>query len=96
MFFVAADDTDSVVGTVIAGYDGHRGWIYSLAVDPSQQRRGIGSALVKQAEVALERLGCPKLNLQVRSDNASVIKFYQSLGYDTEDRISMGKLLPSS
>ncbi len=77
----------------MAGYDGHRGWIYSLAVAETQQRRGVGSRLVQHAEQALGDLGCPKVNLQVRSSNSSVVEFYRSLGYDAEERISMGKRL---
>ncbi|QDV42155.1 Acetyltransferase YpeA [Stieleria neptunia] len=79
----------------MAGYDGHRGWIYSLAVTPTQQRRGIGSTLIRHAEQALSNLDCPKINLQVRSQNDEVVAFYGSLGYDTEQRISMGKRLAS-
>lgn len=92
LFYVAFDG-DSLVGTVLAGYDGHRGWLYSLAVDPSRRRNGIGTQLVRHAESALARLGCPKLNLQVRADNVEVVAFYESLGFDSEARISMGKLI---
>ncbi len=91
LFFVAAD-ADTIIGGVLAGYDGHRGWIYSLAVAPESRRCGIGSQLVRHAERQLLRLGCPKVNLQVRADNSNVIAFYESLGFHTEDRISMGKL----
>ncbi|TWU43635.1 Acetyltransferase YpeA [Rubripirellula tenax] len=94
LFFVAELDA-TVIGTVVAGYDGHRGWIYSLAVTPTQQRRGIGSTLIRHAEQALSNLDCPKINLQVRSQNDAVVAFYGSLGYDTEQRISMGKRLAS-
>ncbi|MFT5092281.1 MAG: ribosomal protein S18 acetylase RimI-like enzyme [Porticoccaceae bacterium] len=92
LFFVALDG-DAVVGTVLAGYDGHRGWLYSLAVSPDCQRCGIGTKLVRHAEEVLAQRGCPKLNLQVRADNAAVVAFYESLGYQSEERISMGKLL---
>jgi len=92
LLFVAAEGA-AIVGAVIAGYDGHRGWIYSLAVDPEHRRCGIGRQLVCSAEQALQRLGCPKLNLQVRADNAEVVAFYQSLGFGVEERISMGKLV---
>tara|TARA_R110002111_G_scaffold247242_1_gene310390 strand:- start:32 stop:448 length:417 start_codon:yes stop_codon:yes gene_type:complete len=94
LFFVAADG-DAIIGTVLAGYDGHRGWLYSLAVARSQRRSGIGTRLVRHAETALANLGCPKVNLQVRADNADVVKFYQSLGFASEERISMGKLTQS-
>lgn len=92
LFFVAANG-DSIIGTVLAGYDGHRGWLYSVAVAPDRRRDGIGSQLIRHAEQALAQLGCPKLNIQVRADNAAVVAFYESLGFQTEERISMGKLI---
>lgn len=92
LFFVAADG-EQVLGTILAGYDGHRGWLYSVAVRSSSRRRGIGAGLVRYAESILVGLGCPKINLQVRSDNAQVEGFYAALGYATEARISMGKIL---
>ena len=90
LLFVAVED-DAVIGTVMAGYDGHRGWIYSVGVDPRYQRRGVGTHLVRHTERELMSLGCPKINLQVRTDNAEVVAFYATLGFETEDRISMGK-----
>ena len=92
LFFVAVED-HKLVGTIIAGYDGHRGWLYSLAVRPGQRRRGIGTRLVRHAEAALAQRGCAKVNLQVRAENAEVMAFYESLGYLTEQRVSMGRLL---
>ena len=92
LFFVTLDG-DVIVGTALAGYDGHRGWLYSIAVSPDCQRGGIGTKLVRHAEQVLAQRGCPKLNLQVRADNAAVVAFYESLGYQSEERISMGKLL---
>jgi ribosomal protein S18 acetylase RimI-like enzyme len=89
--FLVALDAGSVVGTVMAGYDGHRGWLYSVAVVPGQQRKGIGTALVREAERRLQERGCVKINLQVRSTNAGVIAFYETLGYKIEERVSMGK-----
>lgn len=92
LFLVASLD-DAVVGTVMAGYDGHRGWIYSLAVDPAHRRHGIGRALVQAAEAALAQRGCLKVNLQVVVGNDEAIPFYSALGYAIEPRISMGRLL---
>jgi ribosomal protein S18 acetylase RimI-like enzyme len=89
--FLVAIDEDMLVGTVMGGFDGHRGWVYYLGVDPVHQRRGIGTALMKQVESILLYKGCPKLNLQIRIDNQDVQAFYESLGYITEDRVSMGK-----
>jgi ribosomal protein S18 acetylase RimI-like enzyme len=92
LFFVA-DAEGAVVGTVLGGYDGHRGWVYSLAVRPEHQRRGIGTALVRRLERALAERGCLKVNLQVRASNAGVVAFYEKLGYAVEPRVSMGKRL---
>ena len=82
-----------VVGTVMAGYDGHRGWIYSIAVHPTHQRKGIGSALLAFAEKELSSVGCVKINLQIIDGNEGVQRFYQAKGYLAEKRISMGKRL---
>jgi ribosomal protein S18 acetylase RimI-like enzyme len=92
LFFVA-EDGGEVVGTVLAGYDGHRGWLYAVAVSPPHRRRGVGTALVCHAEAALAERGCPKVNLQVRASNAAVVAFYERLGYRVEERVSLGKLL---
>jgi len=92
LFFVAVAD-GKVVGTVMGGYDGHRGWIYSLAVDPAHQRQKLGTALIRHVEKALAEQGSPKINLQVLPSNAAAIGFYEKLGYRVEERISMGKVL---
>jgi ribosomal protein S18 acetylase RimI-like enzyme len=94
LFLVAVMDSE-LVGTAMAGYDGHRGWIYYLAVSPHYRRRGIGRALMQRVESELIGVGCSKLNLQVRGTNRKAVGFYQSLGYQVEDRISMGKRLDS-
>jgi ribosomal protein S18 acetylase RimI-like enzyme len=95
LFFVAVEG-GAVVGTVLGGYDGHRGWVYSLAVRPQCQRRGVGSALVRRLEQALVGRGCLKVNLQVRAANAGVVAFYEKLGHAVEPRVSMGKRLYSA
>jgi ribosomal protein S18 acetylase RimI-like enzyme len=92
LFFVAFEDGE-LAGTVMGGYDGHRGWIYSLAVAPAFRRRGYGAALVRHVEHELAKLGCFKINLQVLASNAAVVGFYKSVGYHVEERISLGKLL---
>lgn len=92
LLFVAECD-GKVIGSIMAGYDGHRGWIYSLAVLPEYRHRGIGTKLVRHAEQQLERLGCPKINLQIMAGNEQVETFYRRLGYVTEPRVSMGKKL---
>lgn len=89
--FVVALHGDQVAGSAMAGYDGHRGWLYAVAVLKSHHRQGIGRALVQDAERRLAALGCGKINLQVRSRNGAVAEFYARLGYAVEDRISMGK-----
>jgi ribosomal protein S18 acetylase RimI-like enzyme len=92
LLFVAALG-ELVVGAVVAGYDGVRGCIYHLAVAPEWRRRGFATALMREAESALARRGCPKVNLQVRGTNAEVVAFYESLGYAVEDRVSLGRVL---
>ncbi|MDR6377258.1 GNAT family acetyltransferase [Paraburkholderia strydomiana] len=92
LFFVAVLG-ERVVGTVMGGYDGHRGWLYSLAVDESVRRHGIGSRLVAHVEDALTALGCPKLNLQVLSAKSDVRAFYEALGYRADAVVSFGKRL---
>lgn len=90
LFFVALVD-GQLVGTVMGGYDGHRGWVYSLAVRPDVRRKGIGTELMRRVERELARRGCPKINLQVLASNAATVAFYKGLGYAVEERISMGK-----
>ncbi|MEI6003258.1 GNAT family acetyltransferase [Paraburkholderia bengalensis] len=92
LFFVAVKD-GRVVGTVMAGYDGHRGWMYSLAVCSRERRHGIGTQLVRHAEAALTVIGCPKVNLQVLSAKEDVRGFYEALGYRADAVISLGKRL---
>ncbi len=91
--FLVAVEGDDVVGTAMAGYDGHRGWVYAVAVKPSHRRRGIGAALMARVEEGLRAMGCPKLNLQVRGSNREAVAFYEKLGYAVEERVSMGKRL---
>jgi ribosomal protein S18 acetylase RimI-like enzyme len=82
-----------LVGAVMAGFDGVRGWIYHLAVAPEVRRRGIATQLVRAAEVGLRKLGCGKVNIQIRASNSEVVAFYRSLGFAVEERISMGRRL---
>ena len=92
LFFVAVKDA-RIVGTVMAGYDGHRGWMYSLAVLGVERRKGIGRQLVRHAEAALTARGCPKVNLQVLTAKDDVREFYEALGYRADEVISLGKRL---
>ena len=92
LFFVAVEGTD-VIGTIMAGYDGHRGWLYSVAVAPERRLGGLGRSLVQHAESALADLGCVKVNLQLLATNEATAAFYKSVGYSVEPRVSMGKVL---
>ncbi len=92
-FFLVGTLEGAVVATVMAGYEGHRGWINYLAVDPAQRRRGYGRVLMARAEERLQERGCPKINLQVRAGNAAVIAFYERLGYRHDPVVSLGKRL---
>ncbi|HKJ24892.1 MAG TPA: GNAT family acetyltransferase [Myxococcota bacterium] len=91
--FLVAELAGDVVGTTIAGDDGHRGWIHLVAVSPDHRKAGIGATLVREAARRLRERGVPKLNLQIRGDNGGVVAFYESLGFAVEERISMGLLL---
>jgi len=95
LLFVAVSGA-TVIGTVMAGYDGHRGWIYSVAVSPTHRRQNIGSRLVRFAEAALVQKGCMKINLQILEGNEPVTDFYASLGYVVEKRINMGKRIEAN
>ena len=86
----------TLVGAVIAGFDGVRGWIYHLAIAPEYRRRGFATQLVRAAEDGLRRLGCPKVNLQVRAVNHEVVAFYRSIGYEIEERVSIGRRLEAA
>jgi hypothetical protein len=90
---LVAELDDALVGAVIAGFDGVRGSIYHLAVAPPHRRRGVATRLMRAAEAALRALGCAKINLQVRASNPEVVAFYRQLGYEVEERISMGRAL---
>ena len=81
---------------MLAGYDGHRGWLYSVAVHPAHRHKGIGSALVRHAEQALTARGCMKINLQIVGGNEAVTAFYATLGYMVEPRVSMGKRIDAN
>ena len=84
------------IGTVMAGYDGHRGWLYYLAADPARRGEGIGRALVAEAERRLAALGCPKVQLMVRSENTGVLAYYDRLGYEPSDVSVLARRLDGS
>lgn len=84
---------DEIITTVMAGYDGHRGWVYYLAVKPQYQKKEIGRQIMKEVEIRLLELGCPKLNIMVRTTNLDVINFYKAIGYKVDSVTNMGKRL---
>ena len=92
LFLVALEHTN-LVGVVMGDYDGRRGWVYHLGVEPGEQGRGIGRCLMHELERRMARLGVAKVNLQVRADNPQVIGFYEHLGYSDESLTSFGKWL---
>jgi ribosomal protein S18 acetylase RimI-like enzyme len=89
--FLVGTESGAVIATVMAGYDGHRGWINYLAVDPAQRRKGFGRALIEEAEQRLRNLGCPKINLQVRRENLEAMAFYERIGFREDAVASFGK-----
>lgn len=90
LFLVGTLD-EKIVATVMGGYEGHRGWINYLAVDPDSRRNGYGRLIMQEVERRIQAKGCPKINLQVRATNKEVIQFYQSLGYSDDHVIGLGK-----
>lgn len=93
--FLVGEEDGLIIASAMFGYEGHRGWVNYLAVDPSHQRKGYATQLMEHGEHLLRAVGCPKLNLQVRSTNASTLAFYESLGYKNDEVISLGKRLIS-
>lgn len=91
--FLVMEIDATVVATAMAGYDGHRGWVYYFAVAPTLQSQGLGRQLLGHVEERLTEMGCPKIQLQVRSGNTGTLAFYEHLGYQTYDSYSAGKRL---
>ncbi|CAN5302745.1 GNAT family acetyltransferase [soil metagenome] len=91
--FLVGELDGRVVASAMAGYEGHRGWVNYLAVDPSERGAGHGRAIMSEVERLLTERGCPKLNLQVRSDNEQALEFYRALGYGADAAVSLGKRL---
>ncbi len=90
---LVAEENDRIVATVMAGHDGHRGTIYYLAVEPAKQGNGLGRLAVAAAEAWLRARGVWKINLLIRRENAKVIGFYEALGYEPNDVVSLGRWL---
>jgi len=91
--FLVAEADGAVVATVMAGYEGHRGWVNYLAVAPEHRGQGLGRALMQRVEESLKDRGCPKLNVQVRTANAEALQFYRRLGYAQDEAVALGKRL---
>ena len=91
--FLVGELEGTVVATVMAGYDGHRGWVNYLAVAPEHRSKGYGRLLMQHIEERLTAMGCPKLNLQVRTGNTAVLEFYRRIGYSVDETVSLGKRL---
>ncbi len=93
--FLVAELEGAIVASAMGGYEGHRGWVNYLAVDVAHRGLGLGRALMSELETRLRALGCPKVNLQVRDDNAEALAFYGRLGYLRDAAVSLGKRLES-
>ena len=92
LFLIGIED-NQVIASVMGGYEGHRGWVSYLAVAPDRQHKGYGKEIMRALEEKLLQLGCPKINLQVRTTNTKVIAFYEAMGFKMDDVVSMGKRL---
>ena len=91
--FLVIEDAGPIVASAMFGYEGHRGWVNYLAVAPSHRRRGLARQLMAEGEARLTALGCPKLSLQLRTDNPQAAAFYTRLGYGQDAAVSFGKRL---
>ena len=91
---LVAEEGDQIIGSVMVGHDGHRGWLYYLAAAPERQGQGIGRAMVEAAERWLQDRGVPKVQLMIRPTNVAVANFYERLGYEDVPRVLMAKWLP--
>jgi len=87
------EEDNQLIGSVMVGYEGHRGWVNYLAVYPDHQRQGLGRLLMDEAERRLRDLGCAKVNLQVRASNETAREFYRQIGYTVDEAVSFGKRL---
>ena len=92
-WFLVGEENGALVATCMVGYEGHRGWINYLAVSPRHQRKGMATFLMQEAERLLKSAGCPKINLQIRSTNTAVQRFYETLGFQQDAVVSLGKRL---
>ena len=91
--FLVCEVGGKIIGTVMVGYEGHRGWINYLGVSPEYRGQGLGRELMERAEALLIGCGCAKINLQIRATNTQVIQFYERIGFKIDEVVSMGKRL---
>lgn len=91
--FLVGEEDAAIVATIMAGYEGHRGWINYLAVAPAYRGRGFARALIGRVEKVLLGMGCPKISLLIRSSNPEVMAFYRHIGYAEDDVVTFGKRL---
>jgi len=91
--FLVGVSEERIIATAMGGYEGHRGWVNYLAVDPECQKAGLGRLIMQELEKLLLGMGCPKINLQVRSENHTALQFYSRIGYKNDNVVSLGKRL---
>ena len=91
--FLIVEFNEIIIGSAMGGYDGHRGSLYYLAVDPKHQRKRVGKMLMKEIEKRLIEVGCPKINIFIRNSNIEVKEFYQSIDYEEQNCLVYGKRL---
>lgn len=92
-WILVGEEKGRIIASVMVGYEGHRGWLNYLAVSPDFRNQGLGRRILGHAEKKLIRLGCPKINLQVRKGNEAVLGFYREMGYQGDEVLSLGKRL---
>ena len=91
--FLVGEVDGLIIATVMAGYEGHRGWVNYLAVAPRYRRQGLGTAMMRKVECLLRERGCPKINLQIRETHQAIRAFYEAVGFTQDHVISMGRRL---
>nr|WP_253190616.1 GNAT family acetyltransferase [Sphingomonas sp. LM7] len=90
---LVAQGSDGIGGSIMVGFDGHRGWVYYLAVAPDRRGEGLGRALMAAAEDWLRARGAPKIQLMVREDNHAALGFYRALGLERQKVVTLGRFL---
>ncbi|MEM9774658.1 MAG: GNAT family acetyltransferase [Chloroflexota bacterium] len=93
LFFVLEDESSRLIGAVMGSYDGRRGWINHLAIDPTYQGKGLGKIMMTELEKRFKAIGCEKINLLIEPTNAAVQSFYEGIGYTADELIFMEKWL---